>query len=316
MIVAVCQHDNFKVHGKSKSGDTRYKCKDCGKTFTKSTQALDGMRVGMDRATRIIEMLLEGLSIATVSRLTDTDKHTIIDLMVMVGERCERYMADAFRGLKCGEIQADEIWGYVGMKQKTANRLGFDGRVGDTYCYTAIDRDSKLLVSWHLGDRDQVNTDIFCRKLNTAIGGRFHLSTDGYHTYQPGVSWFLFGKVDYGQVVKIFGEAPKDERRKYSPARIIDMRKQAIMGNPDMDKVCTSHCERMNGTIRNFTKRMARLTYAFSKKWSNHKAALGLFFCAYNFCKPHKTLKGNTPAMAHGIADHKWSVRELLETTA
>lgn len=315
MIVAVCQHENRKKHGTTKAGTPRYRCCDCGKCFTQSTGALDGMRIGLDRACQIIEMLLEGLSVSTVARLTKTKPHTIIDLMVLVGQRCEDYMLAAHRNLQVESIQADEIWGFVGCKKKTALRLGYqDQPVGDCYCYTAVDPASKLLVCFHVGHRDQGDTDLFVRKLGNAVEGRFKLSTDAYHTYTPAVSWHLFGRTDYGQITKIFGQT-KDDQLKFTPASIIGIRKKRICGYIEHEEICTSHCERMNGTIRNYVKRMARCTYAFSKKWGNHHAALGLFLMAYNYLKPHKTLKKRTPAMAAGLADHVWTVRELLEKT-
>jgi IS1 family transposase len=275
------------------------------------------MRIGLDRAERIIEMLLEGLSISTVARLTKTKPHTIIDLMVLVGQRCESYMLEHHRNLTVDSIQADEIWGYVHCKKKTALRLGYqDKPVGDAYCFTAVDPASKLLVCFHVGHRTQNDTDIFVRKLGVAVEGRTKLSTDAYHTYAGSVSWHLFGRTDYGQITKIFGNMQKDDQLRFTPATIIEIRKKRVCGYIEDWDICTSHCERLNATIRNYTKRMARCTYAFSKKWENHASALALFFMAYNYCKPHKTLKKWTPAMAHGIADHVRTMRELLEKTA
>lgn len=316
MIVRVCQHPNRKKYGKTRAGTTRYRCKDCGKCFTESTELLAGMRIGLNRAGRIVEMLLEGLSVSTVARLTKTKPHTIIDLMVLVGQRCEDYLRTHHRKLKVNAIQADEIWSYIGCKSRTVRRLGYqDLPVGDCYCYTAIDPESKLLVCFHFGVRDQENTDEFCRKLWRAVDGQFKLSTDGYFAYEPAVGWYLPGRTDYGQIIKLFYSTRDDELR-FGSGTIVSVRKRRIFGKIDFDEICTSHCERLNATIRNYTKRMARCTYAFSKKWENHQAALALFFMAYNYTKPHKTLKKQTPAMAHGLSDHVWSIRELLVKTS
>lgn len=313
MIVAVCRHENCKKAGKTKVGTPRFCCKDCGKYFTESTNALAGMRIGLDKATKIIEMLTEGLSISTTSRLTDTKPHTIIDLLVLVGERCEKFLADRLRDLSCDEVQADEIWGYVGMKQKTALRLGRKtGQIGDCYTWTAMDKTSKLLVCWHFGNRDRDNAFAFCRKLYNSTTGKFMLSTDGFFAYEEAVSYHLWDRVDYGQIQKMYSGMDSVDVRANSMGRIISVKKRRVMNNPDMENVSTSLCERLNGSIRNYTKRMQRCTYAFSKKYENHRAAMALFFAAYNYCRSHKTLKGKTPAMAHGIADHKWTVRELL----
>jgi IS1 family transposase len=165
-----------------------------------------------------------------------------------------------------------------------------------------------------MGKRNDKHTDQFVAKLANATLGKFHLSTDGWTAYPMAVWNNLYGRVDYGMLIKIFREGTSEDRRKYSPAKIIGSKKQRIMGLPEGKRICTSHSERLNGTVRNFTKRMGRLTYAFSKKWSNHRAALGLFFMHYNYCRLHKTLKGETPAMAHGLTTEVWSVRRMLET--
>lgn len=199
-------------------------------------------------------------------------------------------------------------------KNATAKRLKYVGGCGDCYCYTAIERSTKLVLTWHMGKRNERHTNIFAGKLAEATTGRFHLSTDGWTAY-PMAMWEHVGRrCDYGMLVKIFREGTKEDRRKYSPSKIIGTKKQRVFGIPEGKRICTSHSERLNGTIRNFCKRMGRLTYCFSKRWDNHRAALGLFFAHYNnWCRKHKSLKGDTPAMAHGIADHRWTVRELLE---
>ncbi len=172
------------------------------------------MRIGLEKAEQIIEMLLEGLSISTVSRLTKVKAHTIIDLMVLVGERCEKFLQENHRNLEVNSIQADEIWGYVHCKKKTAIRLGYqDKPVGDAYCYTAMDPASKLLVCFHFGKWTQEHTDQFCRKLGYAVAGRFKLSTDGFHAYEPAVGRHLFRRTDYGQVIESFGNRTVDEDR-------------------------------------------------------------------------------------------------------
>jgi IS1 family transposase/transposase-like protein len=314
MIVATCEHKNKGKWGKTKAGTPRLRCKDCGKMFTESTEKLGGMRIGMDQAARICELLCEGMSVAATARITQCDPHTILELLVYVGNQCKRFMEEKIKNVFVADIQADEIWQFIYCKRFTANDRGYLVDRGDSYCYTAIERNSKLLVAWHLGQRTKDNTEAFCAKLRRAVRGRFHLSTDGLEQYPPAVAYNFEGMVDYGQIIKIFRDPSKEERRKYSPPRIIGIERKAIMGYPEKKQTCTSHCERMNGSIRTFVKRMGRLTYCFSKKWENHEAALGLFFAHYNWCRKHKTLKGETPAMAHGLdADHPWTMRELLE---
>jgi IS1 family transposase len=234
--------------------------------------------------------------------------------MVLVGTRCESFMADQIKGVHADEVQCDELWQFVLCKNATAKREKMVGGCGDSYCYTAIERSTKLVITWHMGRRNEAHTDMFAAKLAAATVGRFDLSTDGWASY-PMAMWRHLGTrgVDYGMLVKIFREPEREDRRKYSPSRIIGSKKQRVFGVPDGKKTCTSHSERLNGSIRTFNKRMARLTYCFSKKWNNHRAALGLFFAHYNWCRKHKTLKGQTPAMAHGIASHAWTVRQLLD---
>jgi IS1 family transposase len=271
------------------------------------------MRIGMDMAIKVISMLCECVSVRATSRLTGIDKNTILDLAKLVGNHCEAFMQRTIKEVPVIDVQLDEIWQFIYCKRHTALREKYVGGCGDSYCYTAIERGSKLLITWHMGRRNEVDTYEFCRKLKEATKGRFHLSTDGWASYPFCITRHLGGRVDYGVLVKQYREPVKEDRRRYSPPQIIGIRKDMILGNPEWRQVCTSHAERMNGSIRHFSKRMSRLTYCFSKRWGNHQAALAMGFAHYNFCRKHRTLKGRTPAMAHGLTDHVWTVRELIE---
>jgi IS1 family transposase len=166
-----------------------------------------------------------------------------------------------------------------------------------------------------MGRRTEEHTNLFMAKLNAATHGTFHVSTDGFKSYPVAVRRHLGNRVDHGVMQKIYGTNVYTDQRRYSPPRIIASSKTPMHGDPyTQDKICTSHVERMNGSIRTFVKRMGRLTYCFSKKWANHRAALAVFFCHYNFCRKHQTLKGQTPAMAHGLATKVWTVRDMLKT--
>lgn len=317
VIVAVCLHENRRTNGKTKSGAIRWRCKDCGKGWTEATATLGGMRIGMDRAAKIIELLCEGMSVRATARFMNTDPHTILDLMVYIGERCESYVAENIKGVYVGDLQVDELWSFVLCKNATAKREKMVGGCGDNYCFTAIDRATKLLVCWHMGRRTEQHTDQFIEKLDAATFGHFHISSDGWKSCPHTIKRHLGHRVDHGVMQKIYGKPINYPASAYSPARIIGAYRSPRHGDEfQQDKICTSHVERMNGSIRTFCKRMARLTYCFSKKWSNHRAALAVFFAHYNYCRQHKTLNGHTPAMAHGIADHVWSVRELIERVA
>jgi IS1 family transposase len=268
----------------------------------------------MEQATRICELLCEGMSVRGTARICQCKPQTVLELLVYIGNQCKRFMEDQIQNVVVRDIQCDEIWNHIYCKSRTANERGYFVERGDSWCYTALERTSKLLVTWHLGKRTEADTQHFCFKLRKAVRGRFHISTDGLQSYPAAIEYNFAGLVDYGQVIKHFGDVGPDAKRKYSPPKIVSVEKRAIMGYPERDQTCTSHVERMNGSIRLFCKRMSRLTYAFSKKWENHEAALALFFAHYNWCRKHKSLKNQTPAMAHGLdADHPWTVRELLE---
>jgi transposase-like protein/IS1 family transposase len=313
VITVVCQHENRRTNGKTETGSQRYRCKDCGKSWTEKTAILGGMRLEIAKATQVIELLCEGMSIRAITRITGVSKDTIIDLLVHVGEKCEEYMQENIRGIFVGECQVDELWSFVLCKAATAKKLRYVGGCGDNYCFTAIDRQTKLLVTWQMGKRTEQHTETFIQKLDAATHGHFHISSDGWKSYPHLIKRHLGHRCDHGVMQKIYGRPINYPMSAYSPARIIGATKSPRHGDVyQQDKICTSHVERMNGSIRTFCKRMARLTYCFSKKWANHRAALALMFCHYNYCRKHRSLKGLTPAMAHGLATKVWTVRELL----
>jgi IS1 family transposase len=273
------------------------------------------MRIGLDMAARIVELLCEGASPRSTSRLTNAAPNTILDLLLYLGERCEAYAAENIRNVFVGDVQVDEIWQYVFCKKATAKRRQYVGGCGDSYCFTAIDRTTKLLVTWHMGQRTEADCRHFIHKLDAATSGHFHVSTDAWRSYPSTIRRMLGHRVDHGVMTKIYGRPIEYPQRQYSPPRIIAAAKTPMHGDVyQHDRICTSHVERMNGTIRTWCKRMARLTYCFSKRWNNHRAALALLFLHYNFCRKHRTLKGLTPAMAHGLTTEVWSVRRLIES--
>ena len=213
-------------------------------------------------------------------------------------------------------MQVDEIWGFVGVKEKNARRLYHAPDHGDAYCYFAIDRETKLVLCHMAGRRDAAHADAFMGILAGCVRKSFHLSTDGFRPYQNAVPANLFGRVDHGMLVKRYGIDPNgDGPRWYSPAAITGIDKRANHGDPDFDRICTSHVERANLTLRMQVRRMTRLTNGFSKKAQNHRAMLGLFFGWYNFVRPHRTLKA-TPAERHGVADGQWKIGRLLQEAA
>lgn len=275
-----------------------------------------------EKRAAIVRALAEGNSIRATARLTDTSKATVLKLLVEIGEFCSIYQDHAHRNLKCTRVEADEIWSFVGAKQKNATKE----TQGDLWTYTAICADSKLMVSWLVGARDHTNTFAFMKDIAFRLANRIQLTTDGLAWYVAAVEHaFGWNGVDFAQIIKTYGtpldESLRDAQRRYSPAVCTGATRTAVMGNPDEDKISTSYVERQNLNIRMQMRRFTRLTNGFSKKAENHAHAVSLYFMFYNYCRPHQTLtkdaKGirTTPAMAAGLTDHVWKVEEILERT-
>jgi transposase-like protein/IS1 family transposase len=303
-----------KRFGKHRNGLQRYRCNQCARTFTEEHERpLDEMRLPLDRAVSILQLLLEGMSIRSAERVTGVHRDTILRLLVLAGDRCQRLMEEKIKSLPVRDVQADEIWGFV--QKKEGHKWDHEKNIqdiGDAYCFVGIERHSKLILAWHLGKRDQHATDAFIGKLRYATeDNRYQLTTDGFKPYISAVKMYLKGLVDFAQLIKVYGVSREGEQR-YSPAEVVDSVPVEIMGRPVRSRICTSHIERQNLSIRMGMRRMTRLTNAFSKKWENLQAAYSLWFAFYNFCRVHKTLRV-TPAMEAGIANHIWRLEELLE---
>ena len=210
------------------------------------------------------------------------------------------------------DVQCDEIWGFA--QKKEGHKWPWESgatNIGDAHCFVAIERTNKLVLAWHLGRRTDADTQRFTEKLRVATSGWFQITTDGFQPYRKAVPKSLGVRTDFAQLVKVYATSKEGERR-YSPPDVTAAVPQVIHGDPDPDRICTSHVERQNLTIRMSMRRMTRLTNAFSKKWENLKAAYALHFAYYNFCRFHQSLKKQTPAMASGLTDHKWTLAELL----
>jgi len=270
------------------------------------------MRLPLDKAVSVLALLLEGMSIRSVERVTGAHRDTILRLLILAGDRCETLMVDKVCNLAVKDVQADEIWGYVFKREGHKWEHEKDAaEIGDAYCFVGMERTSKLVLAWHLGKRDTVATDTFIGKLRYATGdNRFQLTTDGFKPYIKAVEMYLSDRVDFAQLIKVYGVS-RDGEQRYSPAEVVDSVPVEIMGRPDRDRICTSHIERQNLSIRMGMRRMTRLTNGFSKKWRNLQAAYSLWFAYYNFCRRHQTLRV-TPAMESGLTDHIWNLQELL----
>lgn len=305
-----------KKHGKDRKGNQRFRCLACGKTYIEpKDKPLGIMRLSEEKALMCLKLLVEGTSVRATERITGVHRDTVLSLLEVVGKKCLAIQENLIKNVKVSDVQADEIWAFVGMKQKTANKQGLDDneQVGSAYTFTAIESDSKLIVAWHLGRRTEEDTLIFLDKLYNAIDGatnRFQMSTDGFRGYEHTVNEVLGTKADYGQVIKIYGNAEQKETR-YSPSEVTSIKKKVVCGNPDKDRISTSYVERQNLTMRMSMRRLTRLTNGFSKKWDNLNYALALYFAYYNFCRIHKTLRC-TPAMRAGITKTMWELKDLI----
>jgi len=289
----------------------RYQCSQCRKVFTDARDnTLDGMYLPVEKAEQVLKLLLEGNSVSSTIRLTGIHQKTVLKLLVLAGEKCERLMGEKIRNVPVKDIQCDELWSFIRKKQKRC-KPSDDPNFGDCYCFVGIERTSKLILNFAVGKRDQATTDIFIEGLRLATSGKFQITTDGFAPYRSAISNTLEDRASFAMCIKIYRASVAGEAR-YSPAEVASMEVVPVMGQPDPERICTSHIERQNLSIRMGTRRFTRLTNAFSKKWENHWAALACWFAFYNFCRRHQTLR-MTPAMAAGIADHIWSVRELLE---
>jgi IS1 family transposase len=264
-----------------------------------------------------LQLLAEGSSIRVAERITRLHRDTIMRLLVLAGRRAVFVLSTKVQNVQVRDIQADEIWGFVRKKEGHKYPWEYnDEGIGDAWCFVGIERHSKLVLCFELGKRTSGSAARFMAKLNFATAGteRFQLTTDGLAAYVDPVTAILGDRVDYAQLIKVYGKNDGDAsspERRYSPGEVLDSTPKPIFGDPDKARICTSHIERQNLTMRTFIRRLTRLTCAFSKKWDHLYAALALHFAYYNFCRRHQTLK-TSPAVAAGITDHVWTLRELL----
>ncbi len=268
-------------------------------------------KLPLSKRAKIISMLVEGMSLRSISRIEDVSINTVSKLLIGAGEACVDFHNNHVRDVEAKRVQVDEIWQFCYSKEKNVSgaKAAPEG-AGDTWTWTAIDADSKLIVSWLLGDRSQRSAYHFIADLAERIVGRTQLTSDGLRLYRTAVEAVLGADVDYAQIVKVFGSPVEDEKR-YSPATCKGTIKTVVTGRPDPDHISTSYVERHNLTMRMSMRRFTRLTNGFSKKLRNHALALALYFVHYNFCRIHKTLSVS-PAMAAGITtqlhDAEWIV--------
>lgn len=276
-------------------------------------------RLPLTRRAAILSMIAEGNSLRATSRMADVSFNTVIKLLLDVGAACEKYQDEKVRAIKAKRVQCDEIWSFVYAKAKNVpeehkGELGY----GDVWTWTALESETKLLITWAVGRRDAFTATAFIRDLADRLSTRVQLTTDGHKVYLEAVEGAFGNAIDYAMLIKTYegdsgSKVPTE--RKYSPAICTGEHKQKITGDPDPNYISTSHVERHNLTMRMSMRRFTRLTNAFSKKLDNHKAAVAFYAMWYNFARIHQTLRV-TPSMEAGVSDHIWSAEEVAQLAA
>lgn len=267
----------------------------------------------LEKRTQILSMLVEGNSLRATSRVTGCSKNTITKLLVDAGKACAKYHDETVKRVPSRRVQADEIWSFVYSKQKNVPE-GMEGNAGDVWTWVGMDSDSKLVITWYVGNRDADSANIFMQDVANRLSTRVQLTTDGHRAYLEAVDLAFEGLIDYAQLVKLYGKEYTHNataEKKYSPAECIGIKKTHIYGRPDDKYVSTSHVERQNLTMRMHMRRFTRLTNAFSKKLENHCHALALHYVYYNFCRIHTSLRV-TPAMEAGLTKKLWDVQDIV----
>jgi IS1 family transposase len=261
---------------------------------------------------QILSALSEGMGVKATSRVTGASKNTILKLVADVGAACAEYQNNSMRNLKCTDVQIDEIWSFVGAKERNVRDDHPEG-YGDCYTYTTIDRATKLMPCWLVGVRSRACAFEFIADVASRMANRISLTTDGFGAYRDAVDAAFNGDVDYAMLNKSYeGEASLIETsRRYSPAKFVKATKEVVNGNPDHKSISTSQVERSNLSLRMSNRRFTRLTNAFSKKLQNHMHAVSFYFMVYNYVKIHSTIK-TTPAMEAGVTDLLWDIEDIV----
>jgi IS1 family transposase len=268
-------------------------------------------KLNADKKAAVIAALVEGCSIRSTARLTGVAKSTILRLLEDVGAACAEYHNVMVRNIKAQRIQVDEIWSFCYAKQKNVTREIAETQIaGDVWTWVALDSDSKLAVSWLVGQRGADSATDFMQDVAARLANRVQLTSDGHKVYLNAVIDAFADDVDYAQLIKYFGNDPEAQKR-YSPAKCNGCEKIRILGNPDPQHISTSHVERQNLTMRMNMRRFTRLTNAFSKKIENHMHSVSLFYMHYNFVRIHQTLK-TTPAVAAGVSQKSWTIADIV----
>lgn len=307
-----CKHSEakrFGFHGRNKI--QRYRCPSCKSTFSEPRKKPLGRHyISTESAAQIVTLLLEGMSVRAVSRITGVHQGTILSLLLTVGKKCRTLFDSRVRNIHPRFVQADELWSFVHTKEGHLFP-GDSPEWGDQYVWMAIDSETKMVLSYLVGKRVSASAYEFIRDLNDRTSGRFQITTDGFKPYIPAIEEYFGASVDFAQLVKVYGASDGEGPEWYSPSRVTATIPTPIIGNPHPTRISTSHVERANLSLRTHLRRFTRLSLGFSKTLEHLTAAIHVYMAFFNFCRVHQTLKV-TPAMEAGIADHVWTVTELI----
>ena len=261
-----------------------------------------------DKATAILQLMLEGMSIRAIERFTGVHRDTILSLMLTASEKGRQLLNAKVQKIQPRFVQLDELWGFCHTKE---HNLGFDDpeEWGSFYLWLGMDSETKLMISHHVGSRNGINAFRFIFDLRERTVGRYQVTTDAFKPYVGAIREWFGADVDFGQLHKVYGKIRSDDW--YGSGRVLGAVPHVKIGNPDVRRISTSHIERANLSVRMHLRRLTRLTNAFSKKLANLQAAVTLYIAFFNFCRVHASLKA-TPAMQAGLTDHVWSLSELL----
>lgn len=295
--------------GKHRNGLQRYRCSQCRKTFTEDhAKPLAEMRLPVDKALAILQLMLEGMSVRAIERFTGVHRDTILRLMNAAAQKARNLLDMKVQNINPNFVQVDEMWGFVHTRHPNLHD-GDPDEWGSTMLWLAIDSETKLLISYHVGTRSGVNAHAFIADLRKRTNGRYQITSDQYNGYVGAVREYFGRDVDFGQLHKVYGRIRSDNW--YGTGQVLGAVPRVKIGRPDWNRISTSHVERTNLSVRMHLRRFTRLTNAHSKTLANMKDAVALYVAFYNFCRVNQALK-KTPAMQAGIADHAWELEELL----
>jgi transposase-like protein/IS1 family transposase len=304
-----CECKKFGFH----KGFQRYRCRDCGRTFSDIPERpQDSLRIPLDKVVQIVHMLVEGVGIRAIERLAQVHRDTVLAVLEVAGQKCARVMDEQVRNVPFEFVQVDELFAFVWCKEK--NNLGSNRNRGDQYTFLGVDSKTKFIINAVVGKRDSVTAQEYIQDLRKRVKAPFQLTTDGFKAYPAEVEYAFLGEIHYAQLIKEYA-APLEflnAERRYSPPVCIGAHKRVRCGTPSPDQINTSYVERTNLSVRLFNRRFTRLTLGFSKKLANLKHSVALLVAHFNFCRVHSAHR-MTPAMAAGLADHVWTIHELLD---